>query len=69
MLDKPDASLAEWAQACGWMLASKGGQPGQPNKALVQRVLGRLLKDKLIAKEGRKYALTKHGKAAVSAAK
>jgi hypothetical protein len=69
MLDKPDASLAEWARACGWMLAGKGGHPGQLNKALVQRVLGRLLKDKLIAKEGRKYALNKHGKAAVSAAK
>ena len=69
MLANPDGSLADWAQACGWTLAGRGGQPIQPNKALVQRVVGRLLKDKLVAKEGRKYALTKHGKAAVSAAK
>jgi hypothetical protein len=69
MFDKPDASLAEWAQACEWAISGKAGQPNTPNKSLVQRVLGRLVKDKMATKEGRKYALTEHGKKAVSAAK
>jgi hypothetical protein len=67
MREKPEASLAEWAQACGWMLNGRDGQPDKPNKSLVQRVLVRVMKDKLVAKEGRKYVLTKHGKTTASA--
>ena len=48
------------------MITGKDAQPDKPNKSLVQRVLTRLMKDKLIAKDGRNYALTKHGKAAAA---
>jgi hypothetical protein len=69
MLAKPDGSLAQWAQDCGWMIKGKDDQADKPNKSLVQRVLARLVKDDLVAKEGRNYALTKHGKAAAAAPK
>jgi hypothetical protein len=67
MFDKPEGSLSEWAQACGWMLSGRGDQPSMPNKSLVQRVLVRLINDKQVAKEARRYVLTKQGKKAVSA--
>jgi hypothetical protein len=49
---KPEASIAELAQAFGWMLKGKDSQPDKPNRSLVQRVLSRVIKDKRVTKEG-----------------
>jgi hypothetical protein len=59
---KPSGSLAEWAQDCGWFLQGKAGDQNQPNKSLARRVIARLQKDKLVAKEGRSFTLTKTGR-------
>jgi hypothetical protein len=63
---RPEGSIAEWAVDCGWMLRGKDGQPDAPYRSLVHRVLIRLVKDKMLTKEGRGYTLTKAGKAAAS---
>jgi hypothetical protein len=62
MCARPIASLAELAQDCGWMIKGKDGQPDRPNKSLVQRVLERLKKDKLVVKKGRYFVPTSEGK-------
>jgi hypothetical protein len=59
----PKGSMKSWAAGCGWLLASRDGKPQEPNKALVQRVVGRLTKAGLIKKHGRGYAITRAGKA------
>jgi hypothetical protein len=63
---RPEGSIAEWAVDCGWMLRGKDGHPDTPYRSLAHRVLTRLVKDKMLAKEGRGYILTKAGKAAAS---
>jgi hypothetical protein len=62
--EHPEGSIAEWAANCGWTLKGKAGAPDKPNRSLVQRAVACLVKDKLLVKEGRGYALTKAGKAA-----
>jgi hypothetical protein len=65
MVGSPHGSLSEWAIECGWF------QPKDktaPYKALVQRVLKRLERAKLIQKYGRGYSVTKPGKSAAKRA-
>jgi hypothetical protein len=61
MAAKPGASLSELALACEWFLSDS-----TPYKSLVQRVMGRLLRDKLVKKSGRDYELTSAGRAAAA---
>jgi hypothetical protein len=66
MVGNPRGSLSEWATECGWF------QPKDktaPYKALVQRVLKRLEKAKLIKKYGRGFSVTAPGKTAAKGAK
>jgi hypothetical protein len=44
----PKGSLADWAKACRWWTKGKDGEPDQPYKSLVSRVLKRLKDDKLV---------------------
>jgi predicted transcriptional regulator len=44
------------------------GDLQKPNKSLVNRVIGRLKRDKLVTKDGRDYVLTKPGKSAAKKA-
>jgi hypothetical protein len=67
--DRPDGSIAQWAQDCGWMTTAKPGEDPKPYKSLVQRVLKRLTQDKRLKKEGSGYTLTASGKKAVQLAK
>ncbi len=57
----PGSSIANLAKACGWILSDS-----KPNKGLAQRVLNRLLKVKLVEKEGEgqatRYTLTNRGR-------
>jgi hypothetical protein len=69
MLERRNGSLAAWATDCGWMRQGKPGEAPQPNKSLVQRVMKRLVGDKLVTKGRGVYTLTKNGqKAAVKVA-
>jgi hypothetical protein len=63
MLRNPNGSLTDWASDCGWFLRGE-----VPNKSLVRRVIIRLQKEKLVAKEGRDFTLTKAGKVAAKRA-
>jgi hypothetical protein len=63
MLHSPNGSLTDWASDCGWFLHG-----AFPNKSLVQRVMGRLQKEKLVEKQGRNLVLTKPGKQAAKKA-
>jgi hypothetical protein len=66
MLNSPRGSLVEWASRCGWFVR---GNLQKPNKELARRVMTRLMKDKLVAKDGREFVLTpKAGKAAAEKA-
>jgi hypothetical protein len=60
--DEPELSFAQWAEKCGWTAPGKEGEPPQPKKWVVQRVLSRLERQKLVEKVGRKYRLTNTGK-------
>ncbi len=65
MIGNPCGSLSEWATECGWF------QPRDktaPYKALVQRVLSRLLKAGLVRRYGRGWSVTKPGKSAAKQA-
>ena len=64
MLARKNGSLADWAQDCGWRLKGEPGQPDKPYKSLVERLMKRLQRDKLVTKIGRGYTLTKAGKIA-----
>jgi AAA domain len=59
MKDNPRGSLATWAAACGWLI---NGSLARPNKQLASRVANRLKKDKLVAKVGRDFVLTRAGR-------
>jgi AAA domain len=62
MVAKPHGSLAQWADHCGWTLATtKPGEQAKPNKALAQRVMKRLMDRKFVRTSGRSYELTKDG--------
>jgi hypothetical protein len=50
--DRPDGSIAQWAQDCGWMTTAKPGERSKAYKSLVQRVLKRLTQDKRLKKGG-----------------
>jgi hypothetical protein len=65
MVAKPHGSLTDWAQHCGWVLQARPSVPPKPNKSLVQRVMKRLLDDRLVRMEGRGYVLTKAGLEAI----
>jgi hypothetical protein len=65
MHNRPQGSLVQWATDCRWFVA---GDPLKPNRGLSHRVIKRLEKDKLVAKEGRDLVLTKTGKAAAKKA-
>jgi len=55
---KKPLSIADLARACGWFFAN-----GEPYKSKVQRVIDRLLKDKLVRRvRGRRYRLTDEGR-------
>jgi DNA-binding MarR family transcriptional regulator len=61
----PDRSVADLARACGWLLSN-----GEPHKSKTDRVLTRLVADKLIKKvRGRRYRSTPEGKKALKALK
>jgi hypothetical protein len=65
MVANSRGSLSEWAIECGWF------QPKDktaPYKALVQRVLKRLVASKLIKNYGRGYSISKPGKSAAKRA-
>jgi hypothetical protein len=64
MCDLPEASLADLAVACGWMLPGKNGEPDKPYKSLVVRVMERLKGDDLVKKKGRHFVVTTEGKIA-----
>jgi hypothetical protein len=64
MAKRPSGSLAEWARDCEWLASAVPGEQPQPNKSLVQRVLGRLVNDGYVKNTGKKYTLTKTGKEA-----
>jgi hypothetical protein len=69
MLERRNGSLAAWAADCGWMSQVKPGEAPRPNRSLAQRVMKRLVGDKLVTKVRGDYTLTKAGqKAAVKAA-
>jgi hypothetical protein len=66
MVGNQHGSLSEWAIECGWF------QPKDktaPYKALVQRVLKRLLASRMITKCGRGYNITQAARNAVKRAK
>jgi hypothetical protein len=56
MVANPVASLSELAVACGWFRSGS-----EPYKSLVQRVMQRLVKYKLVKKSGRDYVPTSEG--------
>lgn len=60
-LKTPEASIADVANACGWMYGS-----GNPDKSRVQRAIGRLehAKPVLILKDRNRWVLTEKGKEA-----
>jgi len=59
---KKALSIADLARACGWMMAT-----GEPYKSKVQRVIARLLAEKLAKRvRGRRYRLTDEGRKALS---
>jgi hypothetical protein len=62
MLERRDGSLAGWAADCGWYRAAAPGEQQQPNKSLVQRIMKRLVNDKLVTKVRNDYTLTKAGR-------
>ena len=65
MVGNPEGSMADWAIECEWF------QPNNktvPYKSLVQRVLKRLEKSRLIKKYGRGFTLTPAGKKAAKSA-
>ena len=62
---QPALSLAKMAEALGWK-----DSKGQPNKTLANRMLGDLIRDRLVARKRGRIELTKAGeKAAKEAAK
>jgi hypothetical protein len=60
MKNGPARSIAELAVALGWEYRN-----GDPNRSLVQRVLGQLKSEKLVEMKGKRYRLTKKGQEAV----
>jgi hypothetical protein len=62
MLNRPNGSLTEWAEDCGWMNQGKPGEVAQPNKSLVRRVMKRLTDTKRAEKIGNDYTLTRKAK-------
>jgi hypothetical protein len=54
MFMRPGLSLAEYASELNWIYAD-----GKPNKSLMQRMLNKLVMDKVVEKRGGHYALTK----------
>jgi hypothetical protein len=66
MVGNPRGSLNNWAIECGWFQPK---DKTKPYKALVQRVLKRLLKNNLIKRYGRGYSVTKPGKTAAKDAR
>jgi AAA domain len=64
MLGRLNGSLSDWATDCGWILPAKPGETPQPNKSIVQRIMKRLVDDKLAKKSRGSYALTPAGKKA-----
>jgi hypothetical protein len=60
----PNGSLADWAKRCNWYRPSRPGEEAAPNKSLAQRVLGRLVKAKLVVKNRRTWTITKVGERA-----
>jgi hypothetical protein len=65
MSKRPRSSMIDLARECGWFVS---GDLQKPNKSLVNRVIGRLKRDKLVTKDGRDYVLTKPGKSAAKKA-
>jgi hypothetical protein len=55
--NKPGMSLAEYAVELGWAL-----NDGRPNKALVQRIMKKLVHEREVIKRGGHYVLTPKGK-------
>jgi hypothetical protein len=56
MKDRPASSISELAVAIGWAYKN-----GDPNKSLVQRLLNRFKRDKLVEMRGKRYVLSKKG--------
>jgi hypothetical protein len=54
MLDNPGLSLAEYAVKLGWETSD-----GKPNRRLVQRLIDKLVHDKMAEKKGGHYSLTR----------
>jgi hypothetical protein len=69
MHKRPNGSLTEWAQDCEWFFPAKPGEPAQPYKSLVTRVLKRLTDDKRVKKTGRNYTIAKGEKDAAAKSK
>jgi hypothetical protein len=61
MLERRNGSLSAWAADCGWTLQCRPSEQPQPNKSQAQRVMKRLVADKLVQKVRGDFALTKTG--------
>jgi hypothetical protein len=59
LLNHPEASIARWAELCGWM--SKTDSP-TPLKSKVARILDRLAEDRLVKRYRGSWVLTAEGK-------
>jgi hypothetical protein len=55
--DGPGKSMSDIAEHFGWVYKS-----GKPNKSLVQRVIKKLISEKLVAKRGRIHVVSPKGK-------
>jgi hypothetical protein len=56
MKDRPASSISELADVVGWSYKN-----GDPNKSLVQRLLGQLKREKLVEMRGKRYVLSRRG--------
>jgi hypothetical protein len=72
MAARPDGSIAQWAQDCGWMHTPKSDEakPGEepqpkPYKTMVVRILKRLEENGYVKKIGKNHSLTPAGRKAV----